>query len=94
MAQGEGEEGKLPAICFTLGIQFFIPRVAIHPGLEDLCSAVEECTALVVGTSSDIDCWDFPSDGSTAPTMYSVLREDADIRGIRRRILVALRGGL
>lgn len=92
--RGEGEEGRLAAICFTLGIQFFIPRVAISPSLEDLCSAVEEGTALVVGTSSDIDCWDCPSNSSTAPTMYSVLREDADVRGNRRKILVALRGEL
>lgn len=91
---GEGEEGKLAAICFTLGIQFFIPRVAIHPSLDNLCSAVEECTGLVVGTSSNIDCWEYPSDISTEPTMHSVLKKDADIRGMQHKILVALRGKL
>ena len=93
-ASGEEEEGRLAAICFTLGIQFFIPRVAIHPSLDNLCSAVEECTALVVGTSSNIDCWEYPSDISTEPTMHSVLRKDADIRGMQHKILVALRGKL
>ena len=91
-ARGKGEEGKLTAICFTLGIQFFIPHVAIHPSLDNLCSAVEECTALVVGTSGAIDCWDYPSEISTAPSVYSVLRKDEDIRGMQRKILVALRG--
>lgn len=90
-ASSEGEEGKLAAICFTLGIQFFIPRVAIYPSLDNLCSGVEECTALVVGTSSSIES---PLDISTEHTMHSVLRKDADIRGMQHKILVALRGKL
>lgn len=91
-AGGKVEEVNQAAICFTLGIQFFIPRVAIHPSLNNLCSAVDKCTALVVGTSNAIDCWDFPSELPTVPTVYSVLRRDVDIRDMQHRILVALRG--
>ena len=91
-AGGKGVEVKQAAICFTLGIQFFIPRVAIHPSLSNLCSAVEKCTALVVGTSNAVDSWDFPSDVPTVPTVYTVLRRDVDIKGMQHKILEALRG--
>ena len=91
-AREKGEELKQAAICFTLGIQFFIPRVAIHPSLSNLCSAVEKCTAVVVSTSNAIDCWDLSSDVPTVPTVYSVLRRDSDITDMQHSILAALRG--
>ena len=86
------EETCNAGICFTLGIQFFIPQVAIHPSLAELCSTMDKATNVIIGSMTGVRSWTQTRTGGKPLSVIGSAKDDPDILNLQRKIIITIRG--
>ena len=91
-SHSDEEEICNAGICFTLGIQFFIPQIAIHPSLAELCTVMDKATNVIIGSMTGVRSWTQPHSGGKPLSVIGSVRDDPDILNLQRKIIITIRG--
>jgi energy-coupling factor transporter ATP-binding protein EcfA2 len=85
------EDVTTSGILFTLGIQFFIPQVAMQPSLAELCATVDKATNAIIDSCARVGAWTPPPTERRPVSVVTAIRGDPDVAALQRKVVLAIR---